>query len=771
MSEAASLHSEIVITAAAVRTALGDRRSEIVKRVGERAPALARTPALEASNATDAADPRTFACAGGPIGPDRAELLLAATLADALTEAELDDPVRRGNRRIRLVVGTTLNGMRHVGRYLRGGPARDGARLNAASVASIACERCGLHAAGITISTACASGITAIGIACDLLRSDEADVIVAGGYDPVSEFSHAGFGSLRLLAGGAPRPFARDRDGMRTAEGYALLVLERADDARQRGAWILARVAAVAESSDAFHLTQPHPEGEGAASAVGEALSIGGMPDLLVAHATGTEANDGAEARAYERAFGASLSLLPVTAPKSALGHTLGAAGAVDAALCIGMAEVATMMPTVGDPGALDPSLLASRSLVLEPTRRSIRRTMNVALGFGGSNAALVLEHRSVDHDLRDPRDPRDPHDPLNAPDGPPPIDHAMQRAAPPRRGSTDLDNDPIVVTGWSAILPGAAFAGDGLGEIEDIAPGEVDEALLAPYLDARSSRRIAPISRLVRAATRLAIDDARLDENLIRSSTAFCATQHGAIGYSIDAYRAVVEGGLGAGNPLLFAESVPNVPGAQCSLAFGLRGAAITVIGSRLAFIEALWLARSRMRAGRAERVIVVTAEERHHDLDRVLVAWRQTEHGQPVCTSGAAAMVLERASDARRRAATPRAVLGAIHWDAPACCRPGALVAAARCVIERLEGSIDAPARPGLLGRLERRAVGARLGATLGAEASALGPALLALRRAARGDRAAVLALDSFGAAAAFELLPASHPAGVLRTRGAVA
>ncbi len=719
----------VVITAAALRTALGADRAEVLRRAMARERALAPSPALESARPGD----RTFGFHGGSPGPDRAEDLLAATMADALREAGLTEAAQRGDRRVMVVVGTTLHGMRHLREYLRGGPAKGAGLLTAGSVLSIAAHRCGLPAAGVTISTACASGITAVGIGCDLLERGDADLLLVGGYDPVSEFSHAGFDSLRLLASDAPQPFARNREGMRTAEGAAILVLERRDDADRRGARILARVAAVAETSDAYHLTQPHPQGEGAAAAIVDAARRGGAPDLIVAHATGTEANDLSEYRAYERAFGAALASIPVTAPKSALGHTLGAAGAIDAVLCIAMAEAGRIMPTLTPAEAIDREAFSALSLVVEPTARRLRSTLNLALGFGGSNAALSLRHGAAD----------DP-------------EAAVVRAGTAARNPVP-SAEPIWITGISAIVPGMACAGAAVGSIECVEPGDVSDDLLAPHLDLRAARRIAPVSRLVRAAVRLAVDDAGLTPEMLASSHALCATQHAAIGYSLDAYREVVEGGLGAGNPLLFAESVPNVPGAQCSLAFGVRGPTIGVIGSRAAFVEALLLARARLEARGLDRVIVVAAEERHPRLDEVLVAWRDADGGDPKTAAGAVALVLERAGAARARGAGPSALLGFMELRAPETRHWRAIVRAGRALADERPGLIDAPARPGIPGRLERRVIGDRLGASLGAEMHAVGPALLAARRAARREAGLILALDAFGGVGLCEVLPA--------------
>lgn len=745
----ATTEDEIVITAAPLRTSLGASRAEVVRRAIAGECALERSRALEGF--PGGADDRTFACADGPRGADRAEELLARTIADALRECGLSGDAL-SSRRVRLVVGTTLNGMRHLGESLRLADPREAAYLSAARVTAIACERNGLPGAGITVSTACASGITAIGLACDLLRAGDADLVLAGGYDPVSEFSHAGFGALRLLASGPPRPFAHDREGMRTAEGYALLVLERAHDATRRGARILARVGAVAERSDGFHLTQPHPLGDGAAAAALEAIELAGTPDLLVAHATGTEANDAAEYRAYERVFGERLATLPIAAPKSFLGHTLGAAGAVDAVLCIAMAESGSTVPMLDRESAVDRAAFPALAPNGESKPTTLRRTMNLAIGFGGSNAALLLEHGALAATPRAasagvaglPRSNGTASSFAGA------AQHANGHPAPARRG------EDIEVTGWSAIIPGATLVGDALAALPELVAGDVPDEQIAAHMDARAARRIAPVSRLVRAAVRLAIDDAALGAEALAESQAFCATQHGAISYSLGAYRDVIDGGLGAGNPLLFAESVPNVPGAQCALAFGLRGAALSVIGSRVGVAEALLLARARMRAGGVSRVILVAAEESDPYLERSIAAWHRRTGGGREVAAGAVVLILETESARRARGGRARARLGAIAWEPPSSHRVPDLLAAGASARSALHGPLDLPGRPGLVGRLERRVAGDRCGETLGAEFHAAGLLLLAVRRAARGERAAAIALDPFGAWGGFELLP---------------
>ena len=181
----------------------------------------------------------------------------------------------------------------------------------------------------LTTSAACASGLSAIAQGITLLESGDADLVVAGGYDAISEFPYGGFNSLRLVAEGAIAPFTRDRTGMKIGEGYALVVLERSEDASARGATVVARIVGYGETSDAHHLTQPDPTGAGAARAVRAALARGGTAPgeigLLSAHATATPNNDAAEHAAFTAVFGAARP--PIVAFKSHLGHTLGGAG------------------------------------------------------------------------------------------------------------------------------------------------------------------------------------------------------------------------------------------------------------------------------------------------------------------------------------------------------------------------------------------------------------------------------------------------------------
>ncbi|MEX0741855.1 MAG: beta-ketoacyl synthase N-terminal-like domain-containing protein, partial [Phycisphaeraceae bacterium] len=232
-------------------------------------------------------------------------------------------------------------------------------------------------------------------LAMTLLRNGELDMVVAGGYDPISEYAYAGFNSLRLVAESPLRPFCEGREGMKVSEGYGIVVLERAGDAQRRCVQPLAEVRAFGESADVHHLTQPNPEGEGASRAIVAALEAADLTvadiGLISAHATGTPDNDSSEAAALRDAFGDRLRDVPLVAFKSHLGHTLGGAGAVELILSAMAMRDGKVPPTAN----VTPEAIAYDDLAIhtETTAKdaSIAATLNLSLGFGGANTAVIL--------------------------------------------------------------------------------------------------------------------------------------------------------------------------------------------------------------------------------------------------------------------------------------------------------------------------------------------------------------------------------------------
>ncbi|MEM7626679.1 MAG: beta-ketoacyl synthase N-terminal-like domain-containing protein [Planctomycetota bacterium] len=536
--------------------------------------------------------------------------------------------------RIGLMLGTTLHGMTAAGRMVRTNSAQPLRDFLAPAVVSRATTHLRLEGFGATTCSACSSGLGSILLGATLLRNDQLDLVIAGGYDPISEYAYAGFNSLRLVDENLPRPFARDRAGMKVSEGYGIAVLERRDRLERRGGKAFLYLRGGGESADAHHLTQPMHDGRGAARAIEGALhqasTTADAIDLVVAHATGTPDNDAAEVAALTSVFDGAMGEVPVVGLKSRLGHTLGAAGAAEL-IFAGLAIRDQVLPTTATTTADDVDFERFR-LAEEPTRpASLHTSVNTSLGFGGANTCVVVSDQ--------------PRDNQHAP-------------ATPRA---------VWVTGIGVIAPGAvgndAFA-QHIAEGKTAVTGPVPEDDFLHLLNARRVRRLSDYVKLTLAAATLAFDDAgvsAMDDGERDAFTAECAgllgTAHGSTHYSYDYYRGIVDEGLTTANPMLFAEGVPNAGAAHLSMSLKLRGACQSIIGSRTAGLDALRLAALRIADGTLDRAVVCAGEE--HD---ELVERCYAELGLPMQTCAAAVtLVLEGEGAARARGARCRGVVEA--------------------------------------------------------------------------------------------------------------
>ena len=260
--------------------------------------------------------------------------------------------------------------------------------------------RLGAKGVNYALISACASGADSIGEAANIIRRGDAEIAVAGGTEAaITPIAMAGFSAAKALSTSnddparSSRPFDKTRDGFVLAEGAGILVLESEEHAIARGATILGELAGYGATSDAFHITQPDENGEGAARAMRKALAEAGLDsddiDYVNAHGTSTPMNDKLETLALKRVFGEYAYELPISSTKSMTGHSLGAAGAIEAAICILAMQTGIIPPTanyeVPDPDCdLDYVPNVARSASLEAV-------MTNSLGFGGHNASLVF--------------------------------------------------------------------------------------------------------------------------------------------------------------------------------------------------------------------------------------------------------------------------------------------------------------------------------------------------------------------------------------------
>jgi 3-oxoacyl-[acyl-carrier-protein] synthase II len=265
--------------------------------------------------------------------------------------------------------------------------------------------RFGARGPNYATTSACASGAHALGEAYMLIQSGRQDVMLAGGTEaPICLLGLGGFSAMRALATSfndeperASRPFDARREGFVIAEGAGVLVLEELEHARRRGARVYAELAGYGANCDAYHMTQPAPEGAGAAECMGLALADAGMQPGEVgyvnAHGTGTPFNDAAETLAIRRVFGAYADGLAVSSTKSMTGHTLGAAGTIEAAYTVLALARGVLPPTINleepDP-ACDLDYVPNRA---RPAR--VHAALSNSFGFGGTNATVVFRRLS----------------------------------------------------------------------------------------------------------------------------------------------------------------------------------------------------------------------------------------------------------------------------------------------------------------------------------------------------------------------------------------
>jgi 3-oxoacyl-[acyl-carrier-protein] synthase II len=246
-----------------------------------------------------------------------------------------------------------------------------------------------------TLSSACASGALALGVALEAVRSGEVEVAIVGGSDSLCQLTYAGFNALRSVDEVPCRPFRAGRAGMSFGEGAAVLVLEPLARVLARGAEPLAVLAGAGASCDAHHMTAPDPSGRGAAAALSAALADSGLPasaiDFVNVHGTGTPLNDAAEWNALRQVFGERAVEIPLVATKALVGHLLGCSGSLEAVATILCLRHGELHPVPGDGEPADPDLPVSLVVDTPLAFPDARAAVSTSLAFGGSNAALVF--------------------------------------------------------------------------------------------------------------------------------------------------------------------------------------------------------------------------------------------------------------------------------------------------------------------------------------------------------------------------------------------
>ena len=584
---------------------------------------------------------------------DRATLLTVEAYREAIRHAGVN-PRDLDPERVGVCLGSSHSGLVRIEEIAQHVLRDQWERIRPRTVAATLVSHCtaiikrmsGARGRVMTISSACASSNTAVGIGADLIRRGELDLVVAGGSDTVSVSVMAGFNALRVISRDKTAPFSNP-SGLNLGEGAGIVVLKRGDAQMPGCGPPLAEVLGYGLSGDAWHATAPDPDGVGCEQAMTAALADGGLLatdiDYVNAHGTGTEANDAAESRSLRRVFGDST---PISSTKSFFGHTLGASGVLELIATLLLAGNGVV------PHGLRMDAVREGCAHLDYVRGVPRKgrpdiIMVNNFGFGGNNSSLIVR---------------------------PGEDRASSRRRLPRP-------DAVVVTGVGIV----SAAGEGVASfhraleagvvLASTDPDSGVDAAYCPRMRAADPR----LGRFARGApaTRYAV--VALGEALGADKEAYDHDpRSGLVGGLIFAAQKPTEKYMESvfADPALasahyFPMTTMNATGSACSLAFGITGYTTTVCGAAAGLAYASDLTRN----GRQDRMAMVSADELSPRLLKVyrragvVRGAKEGRRGRADALGEfAAALTLERASSAADRGARPLARLaGWAHFQDP--------------------------------------------------------------------------------------------------------
>lgn len=572
--------TRVAITGIGIVSALGSDAATTFRRLTQGDVGIRNVESFDVSGhrcrlAAEVAglDVRDIAPAGAADSWSRSDAMGLYAAREALAAARID----LENTELGLAVGGTTGGMREaeaiLTRYNDVLPAECARRLLAYPLSTPA-ERIAAAIGGVsriaTVCSACSSSANAIALAGSWIRTGRSRRVLAGGTDGLCRLTFAGFDALGVMSTEPCRPFDQLRSGMSLGEGAAFLVLEAEADAIARGARILGFLAGFSVGAEAFHITHPEPNAKVPAALIAQALARARLRpsdvDYVNAHGTGTPQNDAAEGKALANAFGSELERIRVSSSKGQLGHTLGAAGAIEAAITVLAIANGLAPPTAGletpDP-ALPLRHVRGRA---EPGK--LRAALSTSFGFGGTGVVLAFESADAE-----PRDVRTRATSLCV--------SAVHVAGP-------LGSDP------SLYLDSTAPAGE-------LSP--------EPVLDPARSRRYDRVSALVSASSGHLLGDANLDPAGVGLAH---GSAYGNVERSVEFLRRLFDRGPRFASPAEFPHLVPSAAAGNASIYLGLGGPVLNVSELGASAEAALALGASFIEAGLSNAMIAGSAESR---------------------------------------------------------------------------------------------------------------------------------------------------------------
>ncbi len=576
----------------------------------------------------------------------RTSVMALSAAAEAMRMARLQST----KARVGLVVGSTTGGMFETERLLATLHAEPDCRRTLVSMLSHPLtatgdrldERLGPFARVRTLSSACSSGANAIVVAATWLLAGDVDAVVAGGTDGLCRLTLSGFNAIAALDADPCRPFDRRRRGTNLGEGSGFLVLERAETARSRGASPVAELAGWAVGSEGHHITHPAPDGAVVATLIERALGRAGLRprdvDYVNAHGTGTLANDRMEAAALARALGEEVRRVPVSSSKAQIGHTLGAAGAIEAVITALVVARRTLVPTAGldEP---DPTIGLVHVPHVGHEVPSVRAALSNAFGFGGMDTVLVFAPAAWGRD-----------------------ESAVRPAASPPTG--------VVVTGASVFASCGLLASEGCAALPEGGPPVAAVVDPDPRLDAVEARRLDFAARLAAVAVEHALEESQGPRE---ATGVILGSPFGGVDGCAAFMHRIFEKGPRLASPAEFPNLVPSAPAGHVSIYAGLHGPAFGTADLAASGESAVVQAWQLVASGEAPRVVAGSAEPKSVIAERVLSALFDDASARAGRARGdvSAAVVLESEGHALARSARVLARVEAVfEWrlDDPA-------------------------------------------------------------------------------------------------------
>lgn len=588
-------------------------------------------------------------------GQDRASSLAIKATGEALADAGLDmSEIDRAG----VIMGSCVGGAVSIEKFYRAevdgnGTKEDVLKMPISAIANNVANEYGIKGVIDNIANACAAGTMSIARACDLIRSGRADVVIAGGSDPMSALAFSGFIALHAIDNDVCSPFNRSQ-GISLGEGSGVVVVESEEHAKKRNAKIYAEVLGNGVSSDAHHITAPAPDGSGQMTSMSRALAHSGIKNTDInyinAHGTGTPLNDGSEMTSMLTLFGECKDVC-ASSSKSMFGHCLGAAGSVEAVMCIKAIEKGIAPPTSNfDEEQIKASIEKTNGFDIIPNvgkECKLDYVLSNNYAFGGNNASIVYAKEGVERNL------------------------------------TKANDEKVYITGIGAVNPlgntvdaliESVNAGAKPSEVEGRADS-YEATVGVPEYDAVGMklsfyRKLDKMSRQTCVSGKYALQDAGIEvsEENCKKLGMVVGTSDGPQTEIANFQKNIIANGNHKGSAFVFPNTVYNASGGYLSISTGMKGYTVTLSNGFASGMASAMYAYDALKTADEDVLLAVGTDENSatiYELYKKLGAF----NGEFKLGEGATTLVLEKESSAVARSAKKYAqIIGSGYAHSPA-------------------------------------------------------------------------------------------------------